>query len=28
VEREIAGLEAEAREAEKEIEELVGSSPF
>jgi hypothetical protein len=28
VEREIAGLEADAREAEKEIEELVGSSPF
>ncbi len=28
VEREIAGLEAEAREAEKEVEELVGSSLF
>jgi hypothetical protein len=28
VEREIAGLEVEAREAEKEIEELVGSVPF
>ncbi len=28
VEREIAGLKVEAREAEKEIEELVGSPPF
>jgi Tfp pilus assembly PilM family ATPase len=28
VEREIAGLEAEARKAEKEMEELVGETPF